>query len=156
MTGLVDVVGMLGAGQDNNAIIAVLQTLPLSSAFMILFCAISVLFLATTLDGAAFTMASTATPKLRGDEEPHPVHRLFWCVMLALVPLTMIFIGASLDTIKTSAIITGIPILFIMILIIFGWLRWMVKDFGDVPSDKIAEVCASGVKETKREKLTEV
>ncbi|WP_084785929.1 BCCT family transporter [Psychrobacter urativorans] len=155
LTGLVDVVGMLGAGQDNNAIIAVLQTLPFSSAFMILFCAISVLFLATTLDGAAFTMASTATPKLQGNEEPHPVHRLFWCVMLALVPLTMIFIGASLDTIKTSAIITGIPILFIMILIIVGWLKWMVKDFGDVPSDKIAEVCASGIKETRPKELNE-
>lgn len=139
LSNAVDVVGMLGSGQDNSAIISVLQTLPFSGIFMLLFCAISVLFLATTLDGAAFTMASTATPKLKDGEEPHPLHRLFWCVMLALVPLTMIFIGANLNTIKTSAIITGVPILFIMMIMIVGWIRWMVKDFGNVHPDKIKE-----------------
>lgn len=149
LTGLVDVVGMVGSGQGNSAIIAVLQTLPLSSVFMVLFSAISILFLATTLDGAAFTMASTATPKLTENEEPHPLHRLFWCVMLALVPLTMIFIGASLDTIKTSAIITGVPIFLLMIVIIVGWMRWMVQDFGHIQADKIGEVSASGVNAMK-------
>lgn len=69
--------------------------------------------------------------------------------MLALVPLTMIFIGASLDTIKTSAIITGVPIFLLMIVMIVGWIRWMVKDFGHIETDKIAEVCASGINETK-------
>ncbi|TQR21241.1 BCCT family transporter [Psychrobacillus vulpis] len=144
LRGMVDVVGMLGAGKDNSAIIEVLQTLPLSSIFMLLFCTVSVLFLATTLDGAAFTMASTATPKLKENEDPHPMHRLFWCVMLALVPLTMIFIGADLNTIKTSAIITGVPVIFIMIIMIVGWMKWMVKDFGHVPADKIEEISAAG------------
>ncbi len=145
LTGMVDVVGMLGAGKDNSAIIEVLQTLPLSGIFMILFCVVSVLFLATTLDGAAFTMASTATPKLKENEEPHPMHRLFWCVMLALVPLTMIFIGADLNTIKTSAIITGVPIIFIMIIMIVGWLKWMFKDFSQIPADKIEQLSATGI-----------
>ncbi len=54
--GLVDMVGMLGAGQDTVAIIEVLRTLPFSSIFMIIFSVVSILFLATTLDGAAFTM----------------------------------------------------------------------------------------------------
>jgi len=155
LSGMVDIVGMLASGQDNSAIIEVLQTLPLSGVFMILFCAVSVLFLATTLDGAAFTMASTATPKLKEHEDPHPMHRLFWCVMLALVPLTMIFIGADLNTIKTSAIITGVPIVFLMIVMIIGWMRWMVKDFGHVPADKIEQVCASGISKSEAEDLKE-
>lgn len=128
LTGAVDMVGMLSNGQDTSAIIEVLRTLPLSSIFMIIFSIVSVLFLATTLDGAAFTMAATATKDLKEDEEPHPIHRLFWCVALALVPLTMIFIGADLNTIKTCAIITGVPIIFIMIVLIYGWIKWMVKD----------------------------
>ncbi|WP_153722212.1 BCCT family transporter [Sporosarcina cascadiensis] len=138
LSGAVDMVGMLAAGNDNAAIIEVLQTLPFSSIFMILFALVSVLFLASTLDGAAFTMASTATPGLRENEEPHPMHRLFWCVMLAIVPLTMIFIGADLNTIKTSAIITGVPVILIMLVMIFGWMRWMVKDFGDMSAENIA------------------
>nr|WP_246218404.1 BCCT family transporter [Litoribacterium kuwaitense] len=136
LNGMVDVVGMLGAGDDMNAIVEVMNTLPLGSVFMVLFSVTSLLFLASTLDGAAFTMASTATPGLKENEEPHPLHRLFWCVMLAVVPLTMIFIGADLNTIKTSAIITGVPVIVIMIIMIFGWLKWMIKDFGDTPAEK--------------------
>ncbi len=128
LSGEVDMVGMLANGQDTNAIIEVLRTLPMSSLFMVVFSIISVLFLATTLDGAAFTMAATATKDLKEDEEPHPIHRLFWCVALALVPLTMIFIGADLSTIKTCAIITGVPIIFVMIVLIYGWMKWMVED----------------------------
>lgn len=126
--GMVDMVGMLANGQDTVAIIEVLRTLPLSGIFMIVFSIVSILFLATTLDGAAFTMAATATPGLKEDEEPHPMHRLFWCVLLALVPLTMIFIGANLNTIKTAAIITGVPIIFIMIIMVYGWMKWMADD----------------------------
>jgi len=148
--GMVDLVGMLGAGKDKSAIIEVLQTLPLSSIFMILFCLVSVLFLATTLDGAAFTMASTATPKLKENEDPHPMHRLFWCMMLALVPLTMIFIKADLNTIKTSAIITGVPVILIMIVMIVGWLRWMMKDFRHIAADQIEQVSANGIVEAEK------
>ncbi|HAK45608.1 MAG TPA: glycine/betaine ABC transporter [Spirochaeta sp.] len=135
--GLVDMVSMLGAGEGNTAIIEVMQTLPLSGVFMVAFCIMSVLFLATTLDGAAFTMASTATPGLKENEEPHPIHRLFWCIALALVPLTMIFIGADLNTIKTCAIITGVPIIFIMLVLLYGWFKWMYKDYNLIPAEKI-------------------
>lgn len=131
INGIVDVVGMLANGQGNAAVVEVLRSLPLGSVFMIVFCIITLLFLATTLDGAAFTMATTSTKGLRNDEEPHPMLRLFWCVMLALVPLTMILIQADLNTIKTCAIITAVPIIFIMMVMLYGWLRWMFKDYGD-------------------------
>lgn len=128
LSGAVDMVGKLANGQDTIAIIEVMKTLPFSGIFMVVFCIVSVLFLSTTLDGAAYTMASTATPGLKETEEPHPMHRLFWCIALALVPLTMIFIGANLNTIKTAAILTGVPIIFIMIIMVRGWIKWMVED----------------------------
>lgn len=152
ISGLVDMVGMLANGEDNPAIISVLRTLPASGIFMVVFCVISVLFLATTLDGAAFTMASTATPGLKNNEEPHPVHRLFWCVMLALVPLMMIFIGANLNTIKTCAIITGVPIIFLMLVMLIGWMKWMTKDFKHLSAAKIDEMYAK-TEETDAQKV---
>ena len=84
-------------------------------------------------------MATTSTKGLKNNEEPSPLLRLFWCIMLALVPLTMILVNADLNTIKTCAIITAIPILFLMIIIIQGFLKWIKKDYGLVPSEKIAE-----------------
>lgn len=130
LSGVVDMVGMLAEGADTSAIIQTMRSLPLGSVFMVLFCISSLLFLATTLDGAAFTMASTSTRGLKNNEEPSPFLRLFWCIMLSLVPLTMIFIGANLDTIKTCAFITAVPIIFIMIVMLYGWIRWMVQDYG--------------------------
>lgn len=106
LTGSVDMVGMLGAGQGNQSIVQVLRTLPaLAPVFMVIFCIITLLFLATTLDGAAFTMATTSTVGLKNDEEPHPMLRLFWCIMLSLVPLTMILINADLNTIKLAPLL---------------------------------------------------
>lgn len=139
ISGAVDMVGMLAAGSDNAAIVQVLYTLPGSALFMVVFCISTLLFLATTLDGAAFTMASTSTPGLHNDEEPSPMLRLFWCVMLSLVPLTMILIKANLNTIKTCAIITAIPIIFIMLIMLVGWVRWMLHDFGHMPRHILEE-----------------
>lgn len=129
---IVDMVGMLQNGQDNIAIVSVLRSLPFGSIFMVIFCIATLLFLATTLDGAAFTMATTSSINLQNGEEPNPVLRLFWCIMLALVPLTMILIKANLNTIKTCAIITAVPLIFILLVIIIGFVRWMVKDFENV------------------------
>ena len=128
LTGAVDMVGLLEGGEDTAAIIGAMKSLPFSTVFLLLFCASSLLFLATTLDGAAFTMASAATPHLKNNEEPSPLHRLFWCIMLSLVPLTMIFIGANLDTIKTCAFITAVPVMFVMAVMLIGWVRWLRQD----------------------------
>lgn len=136
---IVPVVEMLEQGLDKEAIVMSLQSLPAGNILLIMFAIITVFFLSTTLDGAAFTMASTATPGLKNNEEPHPLHRLFWCVMLALVPLTMILIGANLNTIKTCAVATAIPLLVIMIIMLHGWLKWMIKDYGHKHSIEIHE-----------------
>ncbi|MCG8482469.1 MAG: BCCT family transporter [Clostridia bacterium] len=131
LSGIVPVVDMLGQGLDNEAIVMSLQSLPIGSILLIIFSIVTILFLATTLDGAAFTMASTATPGLKNNEEPHPLHRLFWCVMLALVPLSMILIGANLNTIKTCAVATAVPLTFIMIVMLYGWIKWMISDYSE-------------------------
>lgn len=134
LSGSVDMVGMLDAGQGNPAIVDVLRTLPLGTIFMVTFSFITLLFLATTLDGAAYTMASTSTIGLDSSEEPSPLLRLFWCIMLSLVPLTMILINADLNTIKTGAVATGVPIIFVMLIMLIGWVKWMIKDYGHISS----------------------
>ncbi len=128
INGIVDMVGMLANGQDTLAIIEVLRSLPFNAVFMVLFCISSLLFLATTLDGAAMTMATTSTIGLKNNEEPSPFLRLFWCIMLAVVPLAMILVNASLDTIKTCAIVTAAPLLVVIAIMIYGWMKWMIKD----------------------------
>lgn len=134
---LVPVASMLAEGKDNASIVLVLNSLPLGTIFILLFSVVSVLFLSTTLDSAAYTMAATVTPGLKSGEDPSPVHRLFWCFMLAAVPLAMMFINASLNTIKTAAIVTSIPLTFVLCYMVYGMLRWMVKDYGKKSAEEI-------------------
>lgn len=143
ISGAIDVVGMVANGQANTAIVQVLSSLPLGKIFMVIFCISTLLFLATTLDGSAYTMATTTTKGLKNTEEPSPMLRLFWCIMLSLVPLTMIFINANLNTIKTCAIITAIPIVFIMIIVLVGWIKWMKKDYGRMSAEMIKKEAES-------------
>ncbi len=129
VNGLVDVAGLVASGEGNQAIVQVMNSLPFSAIFIVLFALVSVLFLATTLDSAAFTMAATSTKGLKENEEPSPMLRLFWCVMLAAVPLAMMFIDAPLNTIKTCAIVTSIPLMFIIGYMVYGFIKWMREDF---------------------------
>ena len=131
ISGVVDVVNMVDKGLDKEAVVALLNSLPFTFVFAIAACVMMILFLATTLDGAAYTLSSTSTKNMKEGEDTSPFLRLFWCVMLSLVPLTMIFIKANLNTIKTAAVATAVPIVFIIILMLYGWLRWMFKDYKD-------------------------
>ena len=129
ITGVVPVAQMLADGLDNASIVLVMNTLPAATLFILLFAVVSILFLATTLDSAAYTMAATVTPGLKENEDPSPFHRLFWCIMLAAVPLGMMFIEAPIGTIKTCAIATATPLTFILIYMVYGMIRWMVSDY---------------------------
>lgn len=127
---LVDVAGNLSDDGGNAAILNVISLLPVPGFFILFFVLVSMLFLASTLDSASYTLAATATRGLSNHQDPSPTHRLFWCLMVILMPMAMIFINAPLNTIKTAAIVTAIPLLFILIIMNYGMIRWMREDFG--------------------------
>lgn len=95
------------------------------------------LFLVSTLDSASYTLAATASRHLGNHQDPGPRHRVFWCVMVAVMPLMMIFIDAPLNTIKTAAIVTTVPLLVALIIMNYGMIGWMREDYGHASRDAI-------------------
>ena len=61
------------------------------------------------------------TRNLREGDDPSPTLRLFWCVVLTLVPLAMLFAKASLSTMKTAVVLTAIPFMVILLVKIYGF-----------------------------------
>lgn len=49
----------------------------------------------------------------------------------------MMLVNAPLDTLKTCAIISGIPLCFVLGYLIYGFLRWMFQDFGSRSAEEI-------------------
>lgn len=123
------------------AINYILKGLPMSVLFAVAYLFVMIMFLASHVDAAAFTIATTTTRNLKEGQDPSPFLRLFWCVMVALVPLTMIYSNVSLSTVKTSVVLTAVPFLFFLLLMAYGLIKWL-KDhdknehFSDMKTDK--------------------
>lgn len=128
LTGELDVVDVLFSQGNAATIMEVLSHTPFGILSVIIFVVITILFLATTLDSAAFSLSATSTKVLSEDGNTSPMLRLFWCVTLALVPLCMNYIGASLNALQTLTIVTSLPFIVVIILMTKGWFRWLKED----------------------------
>lgn len=125
---LVNVTDMLSNSGGSATVIEVLRTLPFSDLFIVIFAVMSTLFLATTLDSASFTLAATAANQLDEDANPPTSLRLFWCAILAAVPLAMMFIDAPLSTVQTLAIVTSLPLMIVIFIMLYGFFKWIKED----------------------------
>ena len=100
----------------------VISTLPLSGWALALFVVVSVISVATTYDSASYTLASTATTEIKAGDNPARWHRVFWALILGLLPIFMMFVG-GLEIIRAGVLVTSLPILAIGIAMIFSLLK---------------------------------
>ena len=95
---------------EPQAIVAILDQLPLASLVILAFAAVSVIFSATTYDSASYILASSATRRLEAGDDPPRWHRLFWAITLTILPLALMFIGGY-EVMQTAVLIVSLPIL---------------------------------------------
>ena len=60
---------------------------------------------------------------MSSDEEPDRRLKLFWSVLLILLPIALLFSESSMANLQTVSIIAAFPIGFIMILILASFFR---------------------------------
>lgn len=137
--GVVNVPGILNQEGGEIAIGQLLSLLPGGQIIMWLFLAIMVVFLAAHMDAVGYAVTVTCTRGLKENQDPSPKARLFWCVMLTLVPIAMIFSKAPLDTMKTATIITALPFIIIILIQTYGLIKWLIEDYSKIPAHLIDE-----------------
>ena len=137
ISGAIDVPRILKEQGGEEAVQVLLHALPGGPVFLAVYLGIMVVFLAAHVDAVAYAVAATTTRNLREGDDPTPTSRVFWCLMLTLVPLAMLFIKASLETMKTAVVLTAIPFLAILAVKLFGLFRWLKQDYGDTPAHLI-------------------
>lgn len=139
ISGAIDVPGILATQGGEAAVELLLNALPLGKLFLAAYLFLMAVFCASHMDAVAYAVAATSTRNLREGQDPAPTHRLFWCVMLTLIPLAMLFAKASLPTMKTAVVLTAIPFTLILLVMIWGLFRWLLEDYGQVPAQRMAE-----------------
>jgi BCCT family betaine/carnitine transporter len=126
---IVSVTGTVAEKGAPAAIITVIASLPLGKIILAMFCIVSVIFMATTYNSSSYALASCASSKIKSGQSPAKWHRLFWAFALALLPLTLMFVGdlrkggfesSALESLKTASLVVSLPLLVVFVIMAFS------------------------------------
>ncbi|ASK61948.1 choline transporter [Virgibacillus phasianinus] len=120
LSGGFDVIGFMNENGTPAAIIAILHELPIASFMVTAFTVLAVIFLATTFDSSSYILAAVVQKEVQS--EPLRWNRLFWAFTLCLLPLVLMYIG-DLETLQTASIVAGFPVIFIMFLLAWSFMK---------------------------------
>ena len=149
LNGLVDVPAILASKGGEVAIGELLNLLPAGTALMWAFLIIMAVYLAAHMDAVGYAVSATCVRNLKEGQDPSPNSRLFWCIMLTLVPIAMIFSKAPLDTMKAATVITALPFIVIILIQTYGLVKWLKQDYGHIPAHEIEQEYMSVRSSTK-------
>ena len=135
LTGELDFVNIMNTVSGNAAIVATLETLPFAGLVIAVFAFVSIIFAATTYDSASYTIASGATLHLPAGDNPARWHRVFWAFALAVMPITLMFIGHNADdpeqglrAMQVMLLIASLPILFVGVAMSYSLVKSLQED----------------------------
>lgn len=121
-TGQLDLAGILLKDGQNTAILEILQNLPAAPVMMVLFCALIFIFLATTIDSAAYVLASGSVKNLKINDQPSRAMRIFWAAVLAVLSISLMLLN-QLTAVQTVSLVAGFPLIFVQLYLVWASIR---------------------------------
>ena len=117
-----DITGALSEHGLESAVFATIQHLPLTPLLAIAVLFLIAGFFLTSANGAAMALCMFVS----GEEEPNKHIRVFWGVALGVIGAILAATG-SLNVIQTASIATAFPLMFLLIVLVFGTFRGLRK-----------------------------
>ena len=127
MSGKADLVSVLGTQGKEAAMMEILGTLPFTDVISLVFCLVTIIFMATTIDSSAFILASATSKSLKGDKEPARWNRVAWAVIFVVFSIALVRIG-GLQTMQTASVLTGLPMIFVCILVLYSLYKMITEE----------------------------
>lgn len=124
VTGAVDFITSYNeTGDLYGLIINIIDTLPCAPFVLVLLLLTMIAFYATSFDSIAYTASCYCYRNLDGDQQPHKLIQLMWCILLIVLPIALLFSESSMSNIQSVSIIAAFPIGIVMILIISSFMK---------------------------------
>lgn len=149
LTGQFDAIAFMDANGAPATIIEIIHQLPMAKFMVLIFTVLSIIFLATTFDSSSYILASVVQKHVEG--EPMRWNRLFWAFALCLMPLALMFLG-GLDTLQTASIVGGFPLIIIMFLLAWSFMRASNTDIRESDDYEPSTIHIKRWKERKKKK----
>ena len=125
---------MLETQGQEAVVVSLLRAMPLAPLMILLFCLLVFIFLATTIDSAAYILASSSAKTLSVDSQPSRPMRIFWAGVLAVLSIGLLAIN-ELKAVQTISLIAGLPMIFVQFYMVFAGYK-LVKRFGAPAAQK--------------------
>lgn len=138
-TGELDVLSYIQNGQPQLLLNDIMQTTPIPTILLIIYAVAMILFTVTTLDGTSYSLASVASKKVNKNGDVSPMFRLFWSILLAVIPTIFLIIKADLNIIKSFPIIIVVPMIPIFIIGAYKSFLEIKKKFGHMDIKEIED-----------------
>ena len=125
LTGAFPVVETLNNTDMSVMVAKILAQLPGEKIILFVFITLCLIFYATSMDSAAYILASICTGDLKSSEEPARYNRILWALALAAITAGLV-VSDGLDTVKSITVLSSvalIPICTMMAVSIYRWLR---------------------------------
>lgn len=135
LNGIVPVSKIAAESSNYEAIAAMMLHLPFGKVFLFAFCFIMFMFLATTIDTIAMTLATATSKNLRVGEDPPAWYRIFWVAALVVLPLALMFSGGAIKALQASSQLTSPPLMVIFIIMAISFVKWVKKDREKINAD---------------------
>ena len=116
-----------------------LMSIPGGVAVVVVWFIASFFALTTMMDSSAFVLAEATSKGLKVGQDPNPGIRVFWAIIIMLIPMVILWAGADLFTIKCLLVISAIPVGIVTAMAMISMAKWARQDFGDVSAGEIRE-----------------
>lgn len=110
-------------GDLYTLIVSILRTMPCAPLVMVVVLVTMIAFYATSFDSIALTASCYSYRKLEEGEQPHKLIQLMWCILLILLPITLLFAESSMNNLQSVSIVAAFPIGAVIILIVVSFMK---------------------------------
>lgn len=123
-SGAEDFVSMyIADGDAYSIIIKIIKTLPCPELVMAAMLITMIAFYATSFDSIALTASCYSYKKLGYNEQPHRSVQFMWCILLIILPISLIFSDSSMNNLQSVSIIAAFPLSIVMLIIIISFFK---------------------------------
>lgn len=110
-------------GDLYQTVIAIIGTLPVNWIALVLLIVSMIAFYATSFDSITLVASAYSYKELQDGEEASRRIKLFWAILLILLPIALIFSEGSMSNLQTVSIIAAFPIGMVIMLIIASFIK---------------------------------
>lgn len=95
--------------------------------------------LTTMMDSSSLVLAQATSKNLKIGEDPKNSIRIFWAIIIMVIPMVILWAGADLFTIKCLLVVSSIPVGIVTAMGMISLFKWIRKDFGRASAEEIVE-----------------